>query len=50
MKYIDKNGKEWSLDKGDWTGSYKKESRKPASFIFPVVVVTIIAIILLGIR
>ena len=50
MKYIDKNGKEWSLDKGDWTGSYKRESKKITNFIFPVVVITIVAIILLGIR
>ena len=50
MKYIDKNGEEWSINKGDWLGSYKRESKKPANYVFLVVVITIIALILLGIR
>ena len=50
MKYIDMNGEEWSIDKGDWKGSHKRGSKKHTNFILPIVVITIIAIILLGIR
>ena len=50
MKYIDKNGEEWSINKGDWVGSHKKESNKPTNYVYLVVVITIVALILLGIR
>jgi len=28
MKYIDKNGSEWSVEKGDWVGSFERENKK----------------------
>jgi hypothetical protein len=48
MGYINKKSEEWSKDKG-WSGSYKSGSKNHSNFIFPVVVITIVAIILLGI-
>jgi hypothetical protein len=53
MKYVDKNGEEWSIDKGDWVGSYERETKLSksnflTSFIFPVVIVTIVAILLIS--
>jgi hypothetical protein len=49
MGYINKKSEEWSKDKG-WSGPSNVGGIKHSNFIFPVVVITIVAIILLGIR
>ncbi len=54
MKYFDKNGSQWSIDKGDWLGSFNKgEQNKFAvyllrKFSLPMIVILIISIILLN--
>jgi hypothetical protein len=27
MKYLDKNGSEWSIKKGDWKGTFNKNEK-----------------------
>jgi len=53
MKYVDKNGEEWSIDKGDWVGSLNRENNNLknkfyTTLIYPVVIIAIIAILLIS--
>ncbi len=52
MKYLDKNGSEWSIDKGDWLGSFNKDNSKKKKIIFkfsiPFLLIVILSLILLS--
>jgi len=52
MKYFDKNGFEWSIEKGDWEGSFNKEEKsfvkdRLVKFSLPILLIIILCIILL---
>ncbi len=53
MKYLDKNGSEWSIEKGDWVGSFNKDERSfvknhlvKLSILIPIII--ILSVILLN--
>lgn len=51
MKYMDKNGSEWSIEKGDWVGSFEKSSslkKRLTKFSIPVLFIVILSVILLS--
>ena len=54
MKYIDKNGSEWSVEKGDWIGSFERENKKKllikliSKFSIPLLIILLISVLLLN--
>ncbi len=54
MKYFDKNGSQWSIDKGDWVGSFNKDEQKILvvfllrKFSLPLLIILILSVILLN--
>jgi hypothetical protein len=53
MKYLDKNGFDWSIEKGDWIGSFNKEEKSfiknhLAKFSIPLIFIVILSVILLN--
>ncbi|OGU30261.1 MAG: hypothetical protein A2057_14495 [Ignavibacteria bacterium GWA2_35_9] len=54
MKYIDKNGSEWSVEKGDWVGSFERENKKKllikliSKFSIPLLIILLISVLLLN--
>ena len=54
MKYFDKNGSEWSVEKGDWIGSFERDDRKKtyikliSKFSIPILLLLIISALLLN--
>ncbi|HSP87397.1 MAG TPA: hypothetical protein VLN45_04640 [Ignavibacteriaceae bacterium] len=52
MKYLDKNGSEWSIENGDWVGSFNKDEKNlvknhPVKFsIFLFLILTLSVILL----
>ena len=54
MKYLDKNGSEWSIEKGDWEGSFNKDKgfvkNLFAKFSIPILLIVILSVILLNLK
>ena len=54
MKYIDKNGSEWSVEKGDWIGSFERDEKKKSvkklisRFSIPLLIILLISVLLLN--
>jgi hypothetical protein len=54
MKYFDKNGSEWSAEKGDWIGSFDRDEEKKSfikqisKFSIPILLLLIISVLLLN--
>jgi hypothetical protein len=51
MKYIDKDGSEWSIEKGDWVGSFDRENilkTRIKKFSIPLLLIAVLSFILLS--
>jgi hypothetical protein len=50
MTYKDKNGSEWSIEKGDWIGSFDKGFNKRflTRLSIPLLLIVILSLILLS--
>jgi hypothetical protein len=54
MKYFDKNGSEWSVEKGDWIGSFdrsdngKSFAKLISKLSIPILILLIISVLLLN--
>jgi len=55
MKYLDKNGLEWSIEKGDWPGSFSKKERhliknSLSKVYIPLILIAILSVILMNMK
>lgn len=55
MKYFDKSGFEWSIEKGDWSGSFNKDEKsfvknRIMKFSIPLFLIIILFIILIELK
>jgi hypothetical protein len=54
MKYFDKNGLEWSIEKGDWVGSFDRNNNRKSlaklisKFSISILILLIISVLLLN--
>jgi hypothetical protein len=48
MKYLDKNGSEWSIEKGDWIGSFDRNKEKQIKSFITKLSIPLLLILILG--